>query len=99
MVNWDGPVVLNFGTGGKLQVSLSDATFNQLDTTWDLLNLNHDLNEGPVYGASVNATFKLLALDTGAGAVPEPATWGMMIMGFGLAGATLRRRRTAATFA
>ncbi|CAN7294621.1 PEPxxWA-CTERM sorting domain-containing protein [Phenylobacterium sp. LjRoot164] len=28
-------------------------------------------------------------------AVPEPATWAMMIAGFGLAGATLRRRRTA----
>ena len=29
-------------------------------------------------------------------AVPEPASWALMIMGFGLAGATLRRRRTAA---
>jgi hypothetical protein len=29
------------------------------------------------------------------GAVPEPATWAMMILGFGLAGATLRRRRAA----
>ncbi len=28
-------------------------------------------------------------------AVPEPATWAMMIMGFGLAGAALRRSRTA----
>ncbi|MBU1378316.1 MAG: PEPxxWA-CTERM sorting domain-containing protein [Alphaproteobacteria bacterium] len=28
-------------------------------------------------------------------AVPEPATWAMMIMGFGAAGAVLRRRRTA----
>ena len=28
-------------------------------------------------------------------AVPEPATWAMMITGFGLAGASLRRRRTA----
>lgn len=27
--------------------------------------------------------------------VPEPATWGLMILGFGLAGATLRRRRAA----
>jgi hypothetical protein len=27
--------------------------------------------------------------------VPEPATWGLMIMGFGAAGAMLRRRRTA----
>lgn len=29
-------------------------------------------------------------------AVPEPATWGMMIAGFGLAGAAMRRKRTAA---
>ena len=29
------------------------------------------------------------------GGVPEPATWAMMIAGFGLAGATLRRRRGA----
>jgi hypothetical protein len=28
--------------------------------------------------------------------VPEPATWAMMISGFGLAGAALRRRRSAA---
>jgi len=27
--------------------------------------------------------------------VPEPATWALMIAGFGMAGATLRRRRTA----
>ena len=27
--------------------------------------------------------------------VPEPATWAMLILGFGLAGASLRRRRGA----
>lgn len=34
-------------------------------------------------------------------AVPEPATWAMMIMGFGLAGSAVRnsRRKTAAAFA
>lgn len=31
------------------------------------------------------------------GAVPEPATWAIMIAGFGLAGATLRRRPRLAT--
>ena len=33
------------------------------------------------------------------GAVPEPASWAMMIGGFGMIGATLRRRRTAIRFA
>ena len=32
-------------------------------------------------------------------AVPEPATWAMMIGGFGVMGATLRRRRRIAAFA
>ena len=31
----------------------------------------------------------------GVGSVPEPATWGLMIMGFGGLGAMLRRRRAA----
>jgi hypothetical protein len=29
------------------------------------------------------------------GGVPEPASWALVILGFGLAGATMRRRRTA----
>jgi hypothetical protein len=34
-------------------------------------------------------------IQVGSGAVPEPATWAMMIMGFGAAGSLLRRRRQA----
>lgn len=34
-----------------------------------------------------------------AGAVPEPATWAMMIIGFGMVGATMRRPRRTATSA
>jgi hypothetical protein len=34
-----------------------------------------------------------------AGSVPEPATWGLMLVGFGALGAVLRRKRTAARFA
>ncbi len=33
---------------------------------------------------------------TTSGGVPEPAAWGLMILGFGATGAMLRRRRTAA---
>ncbi|TFU03918.1 PEP-CTERM sorting domain-containing protein [Polymorphobacter arshaanensis] len=35
---------------------------------------------------------------TGGGNVPEPAAWTMMIMGFGLIGATMRRRVARVTF-
>jgi opacity protein-like surface antigen len=45
---------------------------------------------GPSYGVNRLGTVTL------GGAVPEPATWAMMIAGFGLAGATLRRRRMVA---
>jgi len=34
-----------------------------------------------------------------AGGIPEPASWAMMIGGFGLAGAALRRRRVRVAFA
>ncbi len=34
-----------------------------------------------------------------AAAVPGPASWALMIGGFGLAGAAMRRRRTALCFA
>jgi Bacterial pre-peptidase C-terminal domain/PEP-CTERM motif len=33
------------------------------------------------------------------GAVPEPATWAMMLAGFGLVGAAMRRRKTAGAIA
>jgi len=33
--------------------------------------------------------------DAGVGGVPEPASWALMILGFGAAGSSLRRRRTA----
>ncbi|MDZ4370573.1 MAG: PEPxxWA-CTERM sorting domain-containing protein [Phenylobacterium sp.] len=35
------------------------------------------------------------AVNVGVGAIPEPSTWALMIGGFGLAGAALRRRRLA----
>ena len=43
-----------------------------------------------------NAGGVSLAIDQVTSAVPEPATWAMMILGFGLVGGALRRRRSTA---
>ncbi len=46
---------------------------------------------------SFNASSNLTLFSTGvAGAVPEPATWAMMILGLGGVGAAMRRRRKPA---
>lgn len=43
------------------------------------------------WNASINEA--AFSLETGAAAIPEPASWAMLIAGFGLVGANLRRRR------
>jgi hypothetical protein len=43
---------------------------------------------------SASGTF-LSGVGPGAGGVPEPASWAMLIMGFGLTGGMMRRRRMA----
>jgi hypothetical protein len=49
-----------------------------------------------VRGAGTQADFDNLSLTSSAGgAVPEPASWAMMVTGFGALGAILRRRRRA----
>jgi hypothetical protein len=47
-------------------------------------------------GAKLLSVNNIVNIGAGAGGVPEPASWALMIMGFGAVGATLRRRRTAA---
>ena len=49
---------------------------------------------GPNGGISQAGSFQIDNLTIGAsGVVPEPASWAMLIAGFGLVGATARRRR------
>jgi len=52
------------------------------------------LTTSPDDAASYSGTLNL-----SPAAVPEPATWGLMIVGFGGMGAVLRRRRQATAFA
>jgi hypothetical protein len=47
---------------------------------------------GVAFGGSTYAPVKI-TVDSVAAAAPEPAAWALMIGGFGMAGATLRRRR------
>ncbi|HEU4967319.1 PEPxxWA-CTERM sorting domain-containing protein [Sphingomonas sp.] len=49
-------------------------------------------NPDGVPGGSNTAVFSLGQVTVPAAAIPEPATWAMMLGGFGLLGATARRR-------
>ena len=76
------------------------ANFNPAVTFYDdrFSNFNSafsfpDTSEGFPNAGWLGANFEL------AGGVPEPASWAMMVGGFGLMGAVMRRRRTAIRFA
>ncbi len=56
---------------------------------WPARGLNTDFGRLDIVGPLSDLTFEAKLL----GAVPEPATWAMMIVGFGLIGASLRSRR------
>lgn len=64
--------------------------------------VNLDFGGAKVTSIDFNSTGYSFEVDNfagGVGGVPEPATWAFMIMGFGGAGAMLRRRRAAAACA
>jgi hypothetical protein len=78
----------NFARGPNLSDGFQGGgSFNERNTNWafDILNVDHATETGGNTGH--------------VGAAPEPATWAMMIGGFGLAGGALRRRRTTQALA
>lgn len=81
-LEWDGDNIwsFGFGNGGVFKVFLTDAEFGQGSNRDD----------------EVHAKFWIDKMPTAVSAVPEPGTWALMITGFGLAGAALRRKRHAA---
>ena len=77
--------------------TLADGKFVNFWSNGDLSGVG-----GPplTYGAGVTDGREVLDYVTlDVASVPEPATWAMMIGGFGLAGAALRRRRATVRFA
>lgn len=82
-----------WGTGGAL---LSSKTFGGIGVFEDLGEAS--LDGGPY---SLTARYTITAKSRGealanisVASVPEPGAWALMIMGFGAAGALLRRKRT-----
>ena len=68
------------------------------------ITLTAEAGEGPFYGLRLYSGQPAFEIDNVAfnSAVPEPATWAMMLGGFGLIGAAMRRRkavRPSVTFA
>jgi hypothetical protein len=88
-LDWDnsGVTNMNFGNGltGLMTIKLNDGDFNE-----SILGLNN--HNAPKHGLTVKGTFDWVNDPTG---VPEPATWALMIGGFGMAGGMLRRRKAA----
>ena len=81
---------------------------NTTTTSGDIQNsarLNFSFLSGLNFNPNINNTYRIdlsaggntvtsfAQLGTGAPAVPEPATWAMMLIGFGAMGVSLRRRR------
>ena len=73
---------------GNISVTNSLSSIQGTITRFSGGNGNQSLTGGEALGT---LTVQYLYLDP----IPEPATWGMMILGFGMVGATMRRRRSA----
>lgn len=74
--------------------SYSTISLNGSDNAQGLAQIAHYDPATGSYGPMTYANLSLSTISAKAtAAVPEPATWMMMILGFGMAGAALRRQR------
>ncbi len=87
-----GPLGFSFGSADRLAFDISGASgaaFASLNGMLYGVNLTTGAASqiGSIGGNNVQGVTGLTA-----GAVPEPASWAMLITGFGLIGTTMRRR-------
>ena len=96
LIGWGN--LSNPGTNGSLWTYGGDPTGQFCN--WTAVGVSF---AGTAYSIDFGGTANQTAFDNitfgsdtpGGGAVPEPATWAMMILGFGLVGAAARRRKSA----
>ncbi len=95
----DGYNYIRFiGDGFDETLSGGQLTLGNTSQSWDWgARVNFDFGGANVNQIVLSSTSNSFEVDnfavSGSGAVPEPATWAMMIAGFGLIGSTLRRHR------
>ena len=77
-----------FDVNGRLLTTGSGNRFKSTSLGWWFAADIWDADTGQTYNVAARDAFRV-------GVVPEPGTWALMILGFGGAGAMLRRRRTA----
>lgn len=89
----DNSVFRDFIAGAVALGYFNPGGYTQQDVRLNLSqSLSYSVAGGSSYGTARLGTFSVAAP---AGAVPEPATWAMMLIGFGAAGYSLRRSRHA----
>jgi hypothetical protein len=79
------------GTGGYLGL-ISDVAISQVTLTID----SFDVNATSAAFVTLSEQADLASARDTSGSVPEPATWAMMLVGFGCVGGSLRRVRRSA---
>ena len=94
-IHWgkgNGPLDLPGGGTGFYRLDLApNANLDEITSNWGSLSNAVLWKTNPCVGRDCD--------ENPGGDVPEPATWAMMILGFGGVGALMRRRRTGETFA
>ena len=96
----DGLTTLEFSLDNSLfNSAIAGLSYNPAVTFSgdNRLNLSQSLSYSVAGGQAFYGTARLGTFSTAAvaGAVPEPATWAMMLLGFGAMSVSLRRRRRA----
>ena len=89
----NGVVTFNFRSFG-----LNDLVQGETSATYVVRTNATNYNAFGSFGVIDGSSISSLTFEPAAG-VPEPATWGMMIAGFGLMGGVLRRRKATVAFA